>query len=157
MILYHGSNVEVSKPDTLHSRKNLDFGSGFYTTPLLEQAQKWCEKFKKRYRSAFISKYDFLEKALSECTILKFNSYSANWLDFIVKCRLGHDTSEYNIIIGGVANDKVFNTCELFFRGYIPQETALERLRFEKPNIQFCFKDQTTINNYLKFIGSEKL
>ena len=157
MILYHGSNVEVKNPDTLHSRKNLDFGQGFYTTPLFEQAQKWSEKFKKRYGLAFISKYEFSEKALSEYSILEFDSYSAEWLDFIVESRLCHDTTKYNIIIGGVANDKVFNTCELFFKGYIPRETALERLRFEKPNIHYCFKDQATINKYLKFAGSEKL
>lgn len=45
MILYHGSDVEVSKPDIFHSRKNLDFGCGFYVTPIYWQAQKWCEKF----------------------------------------------------------------------------------------------------------------
>ena len=36
MILYHGSYVEVSKPDISHSRLNVDFGRGFYTTPILE-------------------------------------------------------------------------------------------------------------------------
>lgn len=30
MILYHGSNMEILKPDILHSRKNIDFGCGFY-------------------------------------------------------------------------------------------------------------------------------
>ena len=35
MILYHGSNMEISSPDLLHSRTNVDFGRGFYTTPLI--------------------------------------------------------------------------------------------------------------------------
>ena len=43
MILYHGSYLEVQKPDLLHSRENVDFGRGFYTTPLYDQAVKWCE------------------------------------------------------------------------------------------------------------------
>ena len=38
MILYHGSYLEVQTPDLVHSRENLDFGRGFYTTPLYEQA-----------------------------------------------------------------------------------------------------------------------
>ncbi len=42
MKLYHGSFLSIEKPDLLHSRKNLDFGRGFYTTPLYEQAVKWC-------------------------------------------------------------------------------------------------------------------
>ena len=46
MILYHGSYLEVQTPDLVHSRENLDFGRGFYTTPLYEQAIKWCERFK---------------------------------------------------------------------------------------------------------------
>lgn len=48
MILYHGSSLEVVKPDLSHSRANVDFGRGFYVTPLYEQAVKWCGKFKRR-------------------------------------------------------------------------------------------------------------
>lgn len=47
MMLYHGSYLAVVKPDISHSRVNVDFGRGFYTTPLLEQAQKWCKKFER--------------------------------------------------------------------------------------------------------------
>ena len=48
MILYHGSFLEIAKPDLVHSRPNVDFGRGFYVTPLYEQAAKWCGKFKYR-------------------------------------------------------------------------------------------------------------
>lgn len=30
MILYHGSFLEVTKPDLVHSRHNIDFGCGFH-------------------------------------------------------------------------------------------------------------------------------
>lgn len=40
MILYHGSYPEIQTPDLLHSRENVDFGRGFYTTPIYEQAIK---------------------------------------------------------------------------------------------------------------------
>lgn len=30
MILYHGSFLEVARPDLVHSRPNVDFGRGFY-------------------------------------------------------------------------------------------------------------------------------
>lgn len=49
MILYHGSYLEIKYPDLEHSRKNVDFGCGFYLTPIYEQAVKWCEKFKLQY------------------------------------------------------------------------------------------------------------
>lgn len=37
MILYHGSFVAVNQPDLVHSRKNVDFGKGFYVTPILNK------------------------------------------------------------------------------------------------------------------------
>ncbi len=48
MIFYHGSHLDVAVPNLLHSRSNVDFGRGFYVTPLYEQAVKWCGKFKRR-------------------------------------------------------------------------------------------------------------
>jgi hypothetical protein len=35
MIVYHGSYKEIVKPDITHSRRNVDFGRAFYTTPSL--------------------------------------------------------------------------------------------------------------------------
>jgi len=156
LILYHASNQIVKEPDVFHSRRNLDFGSGFYTTPIHEQALKWCEKFLVRRGTGFISVYELDEKALNECRVLEFTRYSEEWLDFVAQCRLGNDSSDYDLILGGVANDRVFNTCELYFRHFIDKNTALDRLRFESPNHQICFKTQETIMRFLHFEGSEK-
>ena len=86
MILYHGSYLEIKSPDLEHSRKNVDFGCGFYLTPIYEQAVKWCEKFKRRGKNGIISRYKFDEKASQKLKILKFDSYSEEWLDFILTC-----------------------------------------------------------------------
>ena len=56
MELYHASDRAIPAPDTGHSRKNVDFGPGFYTTPIYAQARKWCERFKRRGSSAVISR-----------------------------------------------------------------------------------------------------
>lgn len=56
MILYHGSFLEITKPDLVHSRSNVDFGRGFYVTPLYEQAAKWCSKFKRRRKDGIVSR-----------------------------------------------------------------------------------------------------
>lgn len=63
MILYHGSSLEIVKPDLMHSRLNVDFGRGFYTTPIYEQAVRWCGKFKRHGKSGIVSYYEFDEKA----------------------------------------------------------------------------------------------
>lgn len=156
MILYHGSYLEIIRPDLKRSRSNVDFGLGFYTTPLYEQAAKWCGKFKHRGKEGIVSCYDFDEGAYEALKVLKFDAYSEAWLDFILNCRSGKDTTDYDIVIGGVANDKVFNTVELFFDGLIDKAEAINRLRYEKPNLQICFRTEKSLE-YLHFERSHKI
>ena len=157
MILYHGSYLEIQMPDLMHSRINVDFGRGFYTTPIYEQAVKWCEKFKRRGKNGVVSFYNFNENAYQKLKVLKFDSYSEEWLDFILSCRTGSDSTDYDIVVGGVANDKVFNTVELYFDNLIDKKEAIRRLRYEKPNLQICFRSQKALNEYLHYEGSEQI
>ena len=156
MILYHGSFVEINKPDLVHSRSNVDFGCGFYTTPLYEQAEKWCGKFKRRGKDGIISRYAYDEGRETELKTVKFDSYSEEWLDFILNCRSGKDATDYDLVVGGVADDKVFNTVELFFDGLIDKKEAINRLQYEKPNLQICFRTEAALS-LLYFEGSEKI
>lgn len=156
MILYHGSYIEIKYPDLQLSRLNVDFGRGFYTTPIYEQAEKWCGKFIRRGNSGVISEYEFGDASLAELNVLKFDTYSEEWLNLILLCRQGQDTSDYDVVIGGVANDKVFNTVELFFDGLIDKTEAIKRLRYEKPNLQVCLRTKKAIA-LLKFKRSVKL
>lgn len=157
MILYHGSYTEVVKPDVTHSRRNVDFGPGFYTTPLREQAEKWCKRFTDKGQGAVVSVYRFSEDKLAEYKVLKFDSYSEEWLDFVLNCRRGIDTTSYDVVMGGVANDKVFNTVELFFEGLIDKTEAIKRLRYEKPNMQIVFRTQEVVEACLRFERGEKV
>ena len=147
MILYRGSFIEIVKPDWVHSLPNVDFGRGFYATPLYEQAAKWCGKFKRRGKDGIISRYEYDESREVELKILKFDSYSEEWLDFILDCRSGNDLTDYDLVAGGVANDKVFNTVELFFDGLIDKTEAINRLRYEKPNMQICFRTEESLEH----------
>lgn len=128
MILYHGSYLEIKSPNLEHSRKN-----------------------------GIISRYEFDEKASQKLKILKFDSYSEEWLDFILTCRSGKDTTDYDIVIGGVANDKIFNTVELYFDNLIDKKEAIRRLRYEKPNLQLCFRTQKALETSLRYEGSEHI
>lgn len=154
MILYHGSHLEIDNPDLEHSRDNVDFGKGFYTTPIYEQAVKWCGRFKRRGEAGIVSKYAFDMESLQQWKVLEFDSYSEEWLDFILNCRSRKDETDYDIVIGGVANDKIFNTVELYFEGLIDKKEALNRLRYEKPNLQICFRTEEVLKT-LQFEGSE--
>lgn len=71
---------------------------------------------------------------ITEKSVQIENNDSEEWLDFILNCRSGKDSTDYDFVVGGVANDKVFNTVELFFDGLIDKTEAINRLRYEKPN-----------------------
>ena len=155
MKVYHGSFMEVPAPDVLHSRKNVDFGKGFYVTPIFEQAKKWALRFRREGKASVVSSYEFDERSYEEFKVLSFKEYSEEWLDFILDCRKGNDRFDYDVVIGGVANDRVFNTIELFSDGLIDKEETIKRLRYERPNLQICFRTQEAINRTLTFVGSE--
>jgi predicted RNA-binding protein YlxR (DUF448 family) len=44
MIVYHGSYIEVENPSVDFSKRNLDFGRGFYLTTYPDQAERWAKR-----------------------------------------------------------------------------------------------------------------
>lgn len=156
MIVYHGSYMEVKNPDIEFSRDNVDFGKGFYVTPLREQAIKWASRFARQGKKGVVTSYELeYETCIEQYRVLEFQTYSREWLDYITSCRRRVQHEKYDIVIGGVANDKVFNTIELYFDGLIAQEEAIKRLHYEKPNLQICLSNQEMVQQHLKYIGSE--
>ena len=156
LTLYHGSHRAVEKPDVSFSRNNVDFGRGFYTTPVLEQARNWARRFVRSHGAGVLSFYEIDDAALRDgAKILEFTTYSDEWLDFIAACRKGESPGDFEVVIGGVANDKVFNTLQLWFDGLVDRREAIKRLQYEKPNCQYCFRSQAIIDRHLKFKKAE--
>jgi len=142
MKLYHGSYLTIEQPDISFSRDNVDFGKGFYTTPIKEQAENWVGRFKKKHGQSVISVYEIDEPELrNNAKVLEFKEYSDEWLEFIVAYRQGENKSDFDLIIGSVVNDKIFNTIELFIDGLVDKAEAIKRLRYEDPNLQYCFRN----------------
>ena len=156
MLLYHTSNVEVRTPDVLHSREHLDFGRGFYLTPLREQAEKYGQRFLRKGEDAFLNIYEFDEE-LNGFSRIIFNAYDNRWLDYVTACRKGLSRIIYDIIEGGIADDQVFDTIDLYFSGVYSFEQALDQLRFKHPNRQVCITNQQILDEHLCFVESIKL
>lgn len=156
MRLFHASSVIVENPDVLHSREHLDFGKGFYLTTLYEQAEKYARRFLFRGGHAYINEY-MLDEELPGFRIRTFDKYNAEWLDFVGNCRKGIPQETFDIVEGGIANDKVFNTVDLYFSGNMSREDALGRLTFEHPNHQLCILNQDVIVRHLHFVGVEEV
>ncbi len=156
MKVYHTSTIEIINPDIIHSREGLDFGKGFYCTVLREQAEAYGLRFSLRGIPAILNEY-VLYSAYIESNVRQFVSYDEEWLDFIMANRQNQPVTDYEIIEGGVADDKIFRTIDLYLSGDISKTDALNRLKYEKPNHQICFRSQSVIDRYLKFVSSTKL
>lgn len=156
MKVYHTSATTVQQPDILHSREYLDFGKGFYVTTLREQAVKYAERFILRGREAWLNVYE-LKEIGENFRVKRFLAYDAEWLDFVTECRKGMDTTNHDVVVGGIANDKVFRTIDLYFAGDIGKDEALRRLKYEKPNNQICIRSQQVLEKCLNFLTSKRL
>lgn len=156
MKLYHASTLVVDRPDVYHSRDFLDFGKGFYLTSLHEQAKKYAQRFLLRGEKAYINTYE-LDDNLPTFKVKTFAAYDAEWLDYVGNCRKGLPNTEFDIVEGGIANDKVFNTIDLYFAGVLNRDDALGRLAFEHPNHQLCILNQEVITRHLHFMGAEEI
>ena len=156
MEVYHASSVVVEHPDIQHSRSYLDFGCGFYMTTMLEQAQKYGARFTRRGKEAILNTYELCDD-LNRWKVIRFEKYDEAWLDFVTECRAGRSVGDYDIVIGGIANDKVFRTVDLFFAGDISKEECLRRLIYEKPNNQICIRTQKVLDECLTFKSSKRL
>ena len=158
MRVYHGSLVVVEKPEIRVSDRYLDFGYGFYTTMNKEQAIKWTAKQKNRKGTdlGYVSLYDFdIEKAESKLKIIRFDKADKEWLDFVSVNRKGQCQDVYDLVIGPVADDGVYEVVRLYEIGVYDLEETLKRLKVEELYNQVLFHTEKALT-YLKFIGTEE-
>jgi len=137
LILYHGSNRNFDKVDLAKSKDKRDFGRGFYTTTLLEQAKDWAEILFKRFKGDGIFVYE-MELEITEDLLIKiFDGLSEEWLQMVQKNRiLGGIQHNFDIVQGPVANDRTARAVALYIAGIINANEAIERLRINQVNDQ---------------------
>lgn len=158
LTLYHGSTLIVEHPLVNIGRKDLDFGPGFYLTPLYEQAFKWANRIKAIRNSeyAIVNTYNFSYP--TDCNIKRFDAYDKEWLDFIVDSRAGRQPwIGYDIIEGGVADDRVIDAVEAYINGYADVEHTLRQLVYHKPNYQICLLNQEMADKFLQYQSYKKV
>lgn len=155
MRLYHGSTCVIEHPDVTRSRPNLDFGQGFYLTSYREQAERWAlRKSQFANETPVVNVYDISDD-FSSLNVLSFPENDANWVDFVCRCRRGaRDYLDYDLIIGGVADDKVYEAVSMYFRGYWDMETTLQALSYYERNDQYCFVSQKATDAALTYLES---
>ena len=152
MKVFHTSPLRIEHPDTLHARKALDFGPGFYVTPLREQAVKYGARFQMRNIPAILNCYELDDNWREGFRVKTFSAYDEEWLDFVVANRSLLPVEPWDAVEGGVANDKIFRTIDLYIAQLISKQEALSQLRYSRPNYQICFLNQHIIDRSLTFV-----
>jgi hypothetical protein len=158
MKVYHGSILEINNPDVSFSKDYLDFGKGFYMTSFPKQAERWAVRKVMRLGKGVptINVYELSDDYI-DARVLEFRDPEDDeaWLDFVCNCRDGKaDYKKYDIIIGGVADDDVFKSVDMYHRGIWDKERTLRELKYFKKNNQIVITSQNALEKLLKFESS---
>jgi hypothetical protein len=155
MTVFHGSNADFDKVSLDFAKDKRDFGRGFYTTTIREQAAAWAESMCRRSRTKTAYLYEF-ELLLEGLAIKTFDIISKDWLDFIIENRIkGSVHYSFDIVAGPIANDRTMDTIGFFLAGIYSIEEALRRLEYMKPNNQFSLHTEKAVSN-LKLMRKNK-
>lgn len=150
MILYHGSNAIVKRPEVRVVGYNKDFGFGFYCTMIEKQAKRWAITKRNPH---IVCIYDYVPNAA--LNVKRFSEMTDEWLDFVAACRHGK-SHIYDIVEGPMADDEVWDYVEDFLSNRISREAFWALARFKHPTHQILFCTDKALN-CLTFINSYEL
>lgn len=152
MRLYHVGFEIIKNPDIKHGRKNADFGQGFYLSPNHVFSLRWARVSKDS--NTYINTYEL------DTTNLKIKEFKRDkeWFSYIFDNRNNHEDklNDYDVIIGPIANDTIYNTWGILTSGLVNKDKALEVLQAGNEYYQVTIKT-TKAANSLKFISAEIL
>lgn len=169
MILFHGSKSGIKGAISPHeSRENCDFGQGFYTGDLPYQPMGLIAGWKNH------SFYE-LECKIDDLSVLRFDDdYTGNmdWAMFIgynrnkavyarfeeLCAKYESYNSDYDLIIGPIANDKMFQLMERFYIGDLCDKALIAGLQQIKLGNQYVFKSEKSCDStHIKIVSERKL
>ena len=154
-VLFHGSKFGLSYINIDGSRKNCDFGSGFYLGETYSQALSFvCENEKSSVYS-FICDLKGLKIERLDCSI--------EWM--VAICYYRGTIKEYenteivkkiidrieaaDVIIAPIADNRMFYIMTLFVNGEINADVALHSLSASKLGMQYIFKTEKSIKSLI--------
>jgi len=143
--LYHGSSVRFETPLLDKSKDRRDFGRGFYTTTVREQARGWAKTLQSRFGGgAFVCEFEL--NGVESLRVKEFGGLDPEWLEFVRENRMGGGTRHgFDAVKGAVANDKTMRTITMYMDGVYTTEEALNRLRYMSPDDQVSFHTEKAL------------
>lgn len=149
IVIYHGSKELVEKPEIRIQKYNKDFYFGFYCTLLPQQAIRWATRFTGK---GILNEYRLIPD--QNLNVKSFETMTEEWLDFIVKCRMGN-SHNYDIVEGPMADDTIFNYVQNYVDGKISREAFWSLAKFKHPTHQISFHTDRALSTLHFLKGSE--
>ncbi len=170
IILYHGSENIIEKPEFGKGALHNDYGRGFYCAENIELAKEWaCAS----QHNGYANVYEFDITGL-KCLNLNSPEYNIlNWLAILadnrtywqngsiseqakkyVKDNFLPDISEYDVITGYRADDSYFSFAQDFVANTISFQKLSEAMRLGKLGEQIVLKSPKAFDQ-IKFLGYE--
>lgn len=159
MTLYHGSLDVIETPEIRIPNRTLDFGAGFYLTSSESQADQWIKRrIDDEHPFGFINIYAFDDSIDEEgLKVLRFDSPTDQWLDFVMaNRRIPGFSHDYDIVIGPVANDRVYTAFALYEGGTISKTILIQELKTYRLVDQYLFHTDAALK-LLKFKSATKV
>lgn len=166
MILYHGTNKDISEIDLNECRPYKDFGQGFYTTDLLAQAQKMAKRVARIYGgSPIVNVYEIKDNFMDDnslSTINFGNTPSEKWALFVMNNRNRYFTDfksldcnfdcKYDIVAGPIADDDMTMLFRQYQNQMITFDMLISGMTFKDVTSQYSFHTEKAIQ-LLKKVG----
>ena len=144
--LYHGSNCDFSVVDLSKAKDRRDFGKGFYTTTLPNQAKDWAETLFARFGGDGKFVYEFEFEINENLDMKQFDGITEDWLDFVRDNRIGGGIQHnFDVVRGAVANDRTNRTLALFVDGIYTSKEAMGKLKGNELNDQFSIHTEKAL------------
>ena len=154
MILYHGSNQPIEQIELSKGKSHKDFGRGFYTTHLRQQAEFCSMRITERYGgNPVVTEFEFdIQSALDDGLNVKiFDRPDKEWALFVManRSRTAGFMHDYDIVIGPVADDRMARLFGLYDMDIIDLDAVVAGLVYKDLNSQYFFATERSLS-YLR-------
>ena len=170
MLLYHGSDHVIKRPEFGAGKKHSDYGRGFYCTENIELAKEWAVS---EDTDGYVNKYSIDTSHLSILDINSEQYTMLHWLGILLKNRiftlstpLEREAKKYildnfNISLDGIdivkgyrADDSYFSYARDFISGVISYEQLSKALRLGMLGEQYCLISPKAFTE-IEYVGNE--
>lgn len=172
MILMHGSDHIIGKPEFQKGKTNNDYGRGFYCTRELELAKEWACK---NNTDGFVNTYEFDTSELNILNLLEGKYNILNWIALLLQNRtfsinseialdakeyiinnFSVDLTDFDVIIGYRADDSYFSYATSFIENGLPVRSLNQALYLGKLGEQVAIISAKGFEK-IKFVDAEPI